>query len=48
VNAGILPRANGRPRKIDFVSEQCKDSEIKKLKMEIELLRSFLQITGRK
>lgn len=48
IAAGILPRAKGRPRKIDLVSEQGKDNEIKKLKMQIELLRSFLQITGRK
>ena len=48
IAAGILPRTKGRPRKIDVVSEQGKDNEIKKLKMEIELLRSFLQIAGRK
>jgi hypothetical protein len=46
--AGIVPLAKGRPRKSDVVSEQSKDNEIKRLKMEIELLRSFLQITGRK
>ena len=45
---GVLPRAKGRLRKIDLVSEQGKDNEIKKLKMKIELLRSFLQLTGRK
>ncbi|MCB2296128.1 imidazolonepropionase [Clostridium algoriphilum] len=48
IAVGIVPRAKGRPRKIDVVSEQGKDNEIKRLKMEIELLRSFLQITGRK
>jgi len=46
--AGIMPGINGRPRKSNFSPEQSKDNEIKRLKMEIELLRSFLQITGRK
>jgi len=46
--AGIMPGINGRPRKSSLSPEQSKDNEIKRLKMEIELLRSFLQITGRK
>lgn len=48
IAAGIVPRSKGRPRKSDVISGQSKDDEIKRLKMEIELLRSFLQITGRK
>jgi hypothetical protein len=48
IAAGIIPRTKGRPRKSDVVSVNSKDNEIKRLKMEIELLRSFLQITGRK
>ena len=46
--AGIIIQAKGRPRKIDNGLEQNKDNEIKRLKMEVELLRSFLQINGRK
>jgi hypothetical protein len=45
---GIIPIAKGRPRKNDITSDQHKDNEIKRLKMEIELLHSFLQINGRK
>ena len=50
VKAGILPRPKGRPRKDapprDVVAEQA--YEIKRLKMENQLLRDFLQLTGRK
>ncbi|AFS77115.1 hypothetical protein Curi_c14900 [Gottschalkia acidurici 9a] len=45
---GIIPKPKGRPRKCDLSSDQNKDAEIRKLKMEVELLRSFLQIAGRK
>lgn len=45
---GIIPSPKGRPRKSDITPEKDKDAEIRKLKMEVELLRSFLQITGRK
>lgn len=48
IAAGIIPRPKGRPRKNAATSEQDKDNEIKRLKMEIELLRTFLQIAGRK
>lgn len=48
IAAGIVPRAKGRPRKSNIVIEKSKDDEIKRLKMEVDLLRSFLQITGRK
>lgn len=48
--AGISPRPKGRPRKNDpprdIVAEQA--YEIKRLKMENELLRDFLRSTGKK
>ena len=50
LEAGILPRPQGRPRKSDaprdIVAEQA--YEIRRLRMENELLRDFLQFTGRK
>ena len=50
LEAGIPPRPKGRPRKNaaprDIVAEQV--YEIKRLRMENELLRDFLQSTGRK
>jgi len=50
LEAGILPRPKGRPRKDaasrDIVSEQA--YEIHRLQMENKLLRDFLQFTGRK
>lgn len=48
IQAGIVPRRKGRPPKGYVVTEAEKDNEIKRLKMENELLRSFLQIAGRK
>jgi SOS-response transcriptional repressor LexA len=48
IRYGITPRSKGRPRKNAVPTEQEKDNEIKKLKMENELLRSFLQVAGRK
>ncbi len=48
--AGILPRPKGRPRKgtisRDLVAEQA--CEIRRLRMENELLRDFLRSTERK
>ena len=48
--AGIQPRPKGRPRKNDtprdIVAEQA--YEIRRLRMENELLRDFLQSTGRR
>ena len=48
--AGILPQPKGRPRKgaapRDIVAEQA--YEIKRLRMENELLRDFLRSTGRR
>ena len=50
VEAGILPRPKGRPRKEaapkDIVAEQA--HEIQRLRMENKLLRDFLYCTGRK
>ena len=50
LEAGILPRPKGRPRKEavpgDIVAEQA--CEIQRLRMENELLRDFLRCTGRK
>ena len=48
LQSGILPRRRGRPPKGYVSTEADKDQEIKRLKMENELLRDFLQITGRK
>lgn len=50
ISAGIMPRPKGRPRKDatprSIFAEQV--YEINRLKMENELLRDFLQLTGRK
>ena len=50
LEAGILPRPQGRPRKDaeprDIVAEQA--YEIQRLRMENKLLRDFLHFTGRK
>lgn len=50
LEAGIVPRPKGRPRKDaaprDVVTEQA--YEIKRLQMENKLLRDFLRSTGRR
>ena len=50
VESGIAPCPKGRPRKDaaprDLATEQA--HEIKRLKMENQLLRDFLQLAGRK
>ena len=46
--AGIVPRRRGRPPKGYIPTEQEKDNEIRRLKMENELLRDFLQLAGRR
>jgi len=50
IAAGIMPRPKGRQRKEeaprDVVAEQA--YEINRLKMENQLLRDFLRLTGRK
>ena len=50
LEAGIIPRPKGRPRKDavprDIVAEQA--YELQRLRMENQLLRDFLRCTGRK
>jgi predicted ArsR family transcriptional regulator len=48
LKVGIQPRKRGRPSKGYIITEQEKDNEIKRLKMENELLRDFLRLAGRK
>jgi len=48
IQKGIPPRRQGRPRKGYVPTEQEKDNEIKRLKMENELLRNFLRLAGRR
>lgn len=48
VMAGILPKRRGRLPNGYVPTEEEKDNEIKRLKMEIQLLRSFLQSAGRR
>lgn len=50
LEAGVIPRSKGRPRKLaiprDVVAEQA--YKIQRLQMENKLLRDFLQFTVRK
>lgn len=48
MEAGIQPRRRGRPSKGYVPTEQEKDYEIRRLKMENELLRDFLRLAGRR
>lgn len=48
MEAGNIPRRRGRPPKGYVPKEQEKDNEIRRLKMENELLRDFLRLTGRR
>ena len=48
IEFGLTPRRPGRPPKNHVPSEKEKDYEIKRLKMENELLRDFLRVIGRK
>ena len=50
LNAGILPKKKGRPRKNPISGDivEIQAAEIRRLKMENELLRDFLQSVGRK
>lgn len=48
VQAGIEPRRRGCPPKGYQDTEKWKDNEIKRLKMENELLRDFLRLAGRR
>lgn len=45
---GMISNMKGRPRKNDMTTDNDKNAEIRRLKMEVELLRSFLQFTGRR
>lgn len=44
----IMSKSEKPLENINIMSEKEKISEIKKLRMEVELLRSFLQVNGRK
>ena len=46
--AGIVPKPKGRPRKRPLSSKEEYEKEIARLQMENQLLRDFLQFTGRK
>ena len=50
IAAGIMPRPKGRRRKDDAPRDVVADQayEINRLKMENQLLRDFLRLTGRK
>ena len=48
MEAGIVPRRRGRPPKGYVPTEQEKDNEIRRVKMENELLRDFLRLAGRR
>ncbi|MDR3492645.1 MAG: imidazolonepropionase [Gammaproteobacteria bacterium] len=48
IEAGVPLRHRGRPPKGYKRTEKEKDFEIKRLKMENELLRDFLQVVGRR
>jgi len=45
---GKVPKKRGRPRKHPITTLQKLEIENKQLKMEVELLRSFLQAAGRR
>ena len=48
METGLPPKRRGRPRKREMTSEEEYKYEIRRLKMENELLRDFLSLTGRK
>ncbi|MEE1491870.1 MAG: hypothetical protein UGF45_07600 [Massilioclostridium sp.] len=48
MEAGIMPRRRGRPPKGYVPTKQEKENEIRRLKMENELLRDFLRLAGRR
>ncbi|MDY3988191.1 MAG: hypothetical protein SOY88_02440 [Massilioclostridium sp.] len=48
MEAGIMPRCRGRPPKGYVPMEQEKENEIRRLKMENELLRDSLRLAGRR
>ena len=48
LEAGLNPRRKGRPSIRNPLTEEEKDYQIKRLRMENELLRDFLRVAGRK
>lgn len=48
LSKGILPRKRGRPRKDGQPLHEDKTTELKRLRMENQLLRNFLRFTERK
>lgn len=48
LEACIVPRRRGRPPKGGMSTQQEKDNEIRRLKMENELLQDFLHAVGRR
>jgi predicted ArsR family transcriptional regulator len=48
VQAGQVPKERGRPRKGARTAEEEKEYELKRLRMENELLRDFLHLAGRR
>ena len=44
---GITPKAKGRPQKDDQPPHQSEAAELKRLRMENQLLRDFLRLAGR-
>lgn len=47
LSKGLLPRKRGRPRKDGQPPQQEEATELKRLRMENQLLRDFLRFTGR-
>ena len=45
--AGIQPKPKGRPRKDGQPPHQSEAAELKRLRMENQLLRDFLELAGR-
>ena len=43
-----IPKRQGRPRKAPLITTKELEIENKRLKMEVDLLRSFLQAAGRR
>ena len=48
IEAGQALKARGRPRKSPRTAEEEKENELKRLRMENELLRDFLRLAGRR
>ena len=48
VKQGNPPKTKGCPRKRQMTADEEKDRRIAQLEMEVELLRDFLRLTGRR